>query len=69
MVTSQLTEKVTVCVDASSLEEAVKLFEADPDAYDWYGFEEWDREVQHWELTEEECYAPLNAPVKVTKAT
>jgi hypothetical protein len=69
MVTSKLTEKVTACVEASSVEEAIQLFESDPDKYGWYGFQEWDKEVQDWDTLKEECYDPLNAPVRVTKAT
>ena len=69
IVASQVNEEATVCVDASSLEEAIELFKDDPDKYEWYGWKELSSEVMDWEITEEECYDPLNAPVRVNKAT
>tara|TARA_R110002167_G_scaffold79892_3_gene219981 strand:+ start:1696 stop:1926 length:231 start_codon:yes stop_codon:yes gene_type:complete len=68
MVSSQLTEEVSARVEASSLKEAIELFKSDPNGYDWYGWEEWDRDVKSWDLLEDSCYDPLNQAFKL-KAT
>ena len=37
-------------VEAETAEEARKLFDANPHDYDWYGWETFDSEIQHWEV-------------------
>ena len=68
MVSSQITEEASARVEASSLKEAIDLFKSNPNGYDWYGWEEWDRDIMDWDVTEEECYDPLNQAFKL-KAT
>ena len=49
-VTSQTWDSAEAFVEAESEEEARKLFEDDPDAYDWENWDTHDSETRSWEI-------------------
>ncbi len=73
-ITSTTWETAEAFVEAESEEEARKLFEDDPDAYDWENWETHDSETRSWEIesvkydtylnTSEEYLEQINAKVQ-----
>ena len=49
-VTSQTWDIAYAYVEAETAEEARKLFEDNPNDYDWDNWETFDSEVRHWEI-------------------
>lgn len=42
-------------VPADSLEDAIKIFEKDPNSFDWEGWHHHDSELIGWEIDEDNC--------------